>query len=197
MNHRRWLGMAAGLLLLTTAGLQAAEYTIDPMHSKVEFKVKHLGISTVTGRFEKFTGSFNYDPASVPASKAQASIDATTINTDVEKRDTHLKSPDFLDVAKFPTLTFVSTGVQDPTPEGFKLLGNLTLHGVTKPVVLDTQIGGLVDDPWGNKRAAFTASTTINRKDYGVSWNQQLKTGGLLVGEEVKIILEVEGIQKK
>ena len=197
MKHSKWLGVVAGIVLLATPGLRAAEYTIDPMHSKVEFKVKHLGISTVTGRFEKFSGSFSYDPAKVAASKAQATLDAASINTDVEKRDTHLKSPDFLDVAKYPTITFASTGVQDPTPEGFKLLGNLTLHGVTKPVILDTQVGGLVEDPWGNKRAAFTASTTINREDYGVSWNQQLKTGGLLVGEDVKILLEVEGVQKK
>src|SRR5438477_551039 len=119
MKRHSGLGWAVGLVLFGSVGLRAANYTIDPMHSKVEFKVKHLGISTVTGRFDKFTGTFSYDPAKMTASRAQAKIDASSVNTDVEKRDTHLKSPDFLDVAKYSELSFVSTGVQDPTPEGF------------------------------------------------------------------------------
>lgn len=191
------LALAVVLLSLGRASAQAASYSIDPVHSKIEFKVKHLSISTVSGRFEKYSGTFEYDLSNPSAWKAETHIEAASINTDVDKRDADLRSPNFLDVTKYPEIAFVSTGVKDAGKEGFKLMGNLTIHGVTKPVVLDTEIGGEVKDPWGGERAAFTASTKIDRRDYGIVWNKTLEGGGFLVGNEVKIILEVEGVKKK
>ena len=151
----------------------------------------------VAGRFTKFTGSFTYDAKNPKAWTADAAIDASSINTDNEKRDGHLKSPDFFDVAKFPELTFKSTKIADVKAGHAKLYGDLTMHGVTKAVVLDLEIGGVDKDPWGNDTAGFTATGTINRKDYGIVWNKALDSGGLLVGENVEIVLEVSGTAKK
>ena len=142
-------------------------------------------------------GSFLYDPANPSASKASATINATSINTRQTKRDDHLKSPDFLDVSKFPQIQFVSREIKEATPSSFKAVGDLTIRGVTKPVTLDVAVGGTAKDMYGNDRAAFSATTTINRKDFGLVWNKVLETGALVVGDEVKIALEVEGIQKK
>ncbi len=183
----------AGLI----APVRAAEYSIDASHSGVHFKIKHLAISTVTGRFEKFSGTFTYDPTDTPAWAATAKIEAASVNTDIEKRDDHLRSADFFSVDTYPLIEFVSTGVEKVEKESFKLMGNLTLHGVTLPVALDVEVGGTVKDPWGNERAGFTATTAINRKDFGLTWGKALETGGLVVGETVRIILEIEGIQKK
>lgn len=185
------------LTLLFPTFASAADYTIDPEHSKIGFKVKHLGISSVVGHFGSFTGNFIYDPQNVASSKAQASITAKSINTDQTKRDDHLRSPDFLNVEKSPEITFVSKEIK-PLNEGtFQVIGDLTINGITKSVVLDTEYGGSANDPWGNERAAFSASTTLNRKDFGIVWNKVLETGGLVVGEDVKISLEIEGIKKK
>jgi polyisoprenoid-binding protein YceI len=186
------------VLAFVLAGLSwAAEYTIDPAHSKVLFKVKHLGISSVTGRFKKFSGSYDFDQKKPGVAKATAKIDTASIDTDVEKRDTHLRSADFLDVQKYPEIAFVSKEVKENGNGKLKIVGDLTIHGVTRPVVLDAELGGVVKDPGGNERSAFTASTVINRKDFGLTWNKALETGGLLVGEEVQISLEVEGVRKK
>lgn len=197
MNHPERAYLAAAFLALSTGLSGAAEYTIDPAHSQAVFKVKHMTISTVTGNFDTLSGSFAFDSQNIKASKAAATIAAASINTGVDKRDAHLKSADFFDVEKFPQITFASkeiTGVKDT---GFKVAGDLTLHGVTRPVVLDVELGGMAKDPWGNERVAFTASTAINRKDFGLTYSQALETGGLLVGEEVQILLEVEGVLKK
>ncbi len=174
----------------------AAEYTIDADHSKVLFTIKHLGISSVSGEFQKFSGSFNFDPQSIEASTANAKIDTSSINTSVAKRDEHLKSPDFLDAAKFPEMTFSSKKITPVSAKRFKVSGDLTLHGVTQEVELDVKLGGLVKDPWGSERAAFTAAAKIDRRRFGVVWNKTLETGGLVVGNDIKIRLEVEGIKK-
>lgn len=175
----------------------SAAYDIDASHSSVMFKVKHLAISTVTGRFDKFSGTFHYDPKDTGAWKVEAKIEAASINTGIDKRDDHLRSADFFAVDTHAELAFVSKEVMDIQDDRFKVSGDLTLHGVTKSVVLNVEVGGTVKDPWGNERAAFTAETKINRKDFGLTWSKALETGGLVVGEDVKIILEIEGIQKK
>ena len=176
---------------------EPAEYVIDPDHSKVMFKVKHLGISSVTGRFEKFSGTIDFDPQDLRALKATATMETASINTDVVKRDDHLRSADFFDVKKFPYLSFVGREVREVQKDRFKIAGDLTIRGVTRPVVLDAEFGGVAKDPWGNSRAAFTAMTVIDRKDFGLTWNKLLESGGLLVGEDVRILLEIECIQKK
>ncbi len=185
------------LALLVASATWAADYAIDPAHSSVSFKIRHMVVSSVTGRFGKFSGSFSYDPKNLKASKAEAKIDAAGINTDNEKRDGHLRSADFFDVEKFPDVLFVSREIKDVKKDHFKIAGDLTLHGVTKSVTLDAEAGGTITDPGGNIRAGFSATTTINRKDYGIVWNKALEAGGATVGEDVKITLEIEGIQKK
>ena len=189
-----------GAVLLISAFLWAPSvwattYTIDKDHTTVSFKIRHL-FSKVEGTFNEFEGSFDYVPDHPEQWKASATIQAASINTRVDKRDTHLRSPDFFDVEKDPTLTFTSTKVTDATPTGAKLHGLLTIHGIEKPVVLDLEIHGEGKDPWGNIRSGFTAMTRIDRKDFGLTWNKALETGQLLVGEEVDIVLEVEGVAK-
>lgn len=181
------------LVLSLAAPLLAATYALDADHTTVSFKIRHL-LSHVQGRFNQFEGSFVYDPEKPESWKATVTVRAASIDTNVAPRDKHLRSADFFDVEKFPTLTFASTEATDVTPTSAKLNGLLTIHGVEKPAVFDLQIHGVAKDPWGNVRSAFTATTTINRKDFGLTWNQALETGQLLVGEEVTITLEVEGI---
>lgn len=173
----------------------AADYKIDPAHSSIGFKVKHLAISSVPGTFGEFSGTFSYDPANVAASKAEAQITVKSINTADVKRDDHLRSGDFLDTEKFPNITFKSQKVEGVSDSEFKAHGDLTIHGVTKPVVLNITYGGSAVDPWGNHRAAFVASTKINRKDFGLTWSKTLETGSLVVGDDVLITLEIEGIK--
>lgn len=191
-QHR--LGAILAMALL--AGPQAAgatTYKIDKDHSTVRFSIRHL-FSKVAGSFNDFEGAFSYVPGQPEQWKADAAIQAAGIDTNQAKRDQHLRSPDFFDVEKFPTMTFKSTTATDVTPTSAKLHGDLTMHGVTKPVVLDVVIHGEGKDPWGNVRSGFTGTTRVNRKDFGLGWNQTLETGQLLVGEDVDITLDVEGI---
>jgi polyisoprenoid-binding protein YceI len=171
---------------------QAITYTIDPSHSTAGFKVRHLMVSNVRGEFSNVTGTVVFDPAEPANSKVQASIDATTIHTRDEKRDAHLKSADFLDVEKFPTIDFVSTKITGSGDE-WKITGDLTIHGVTKSVVLNVEgPSAEAKDPWGNTKSGASASTKINRKEFGLEWNMALETGGVLVGEDITITLELE-----
>jgi polyisoprenoid-binding protein YceI len=176
---------------------EAATYDIDPDHSQVIFKVKHMGISTVTGRFDLFEGTYNFDEKDLDNSSVDVAIKTSSVNTNKQKRDDHLRSPDFLNVDKYPKITFKSKEIKKGQGDDFTIIGDLTINGVTKRVVLASEYGGKVMDPMGNERTAFTAETTINRKDYGISWNKTLDSGGLVVGDDVKITLEVEGIRKK
>ena len=184
-------------LLLAVCGVpaQAATYTVDPGHSSVTFKVKHL-LSNVQGTFHKYVGTVDYEPGKSESWKTGGTIDVRTVDTNEPKRDKHLLSADFFDAEKFPTVDFRSTGVKDVTATGVKLEGLITMHGVEKPIVLDVTFNGVGKDPWGNTRASFSAAGKINRKDFGINWNQALDNGGVLVGEEVKIELEIEAIQK-
>ena len=189
-----------GLLLMTgfffSSGVaESATYTIDRDHTTVGFKIRHL-FSNVRGTFDEFEGALEYEPGKPEQWKVTATVQAASINTNVEARDKHLRSSDFFDVEKFSTLTFKSTKVEEATKEGGKLHGLLAIHGVEKPVVLDLKINGVGKDPWGNVRAGFSATAKINRKDFGITWNEALETGGVLLGEEVEINLEVEGILK-
>jgi len=175
-------------LLLLSAAAYGADYTIDSAHSGASFGVRHMMVSTVRGHFSKLTGTVSYDPKNLAAAKVEATIDASTIDTREPKRDGHLKSPDFFDVAKFPTITFRSTKWTQSAGK-FKIAGDLTLHGVTKPVVLD------VDGPNGDAKSPIlgaTATTKISRKEFGLAWNKLLETGGAVVGDEVTITLDIE-----
>jgi len=174
----------------------AATWNIDPDHSNVGFKVRHLMVSNVKGSFEKIAGTVEIDDKDITKSKVEVSIDTNSINTNVKKRDEHLRSADFFDVAKFPTMTFASKKVAKAGKDKLKVTGDLTLHGVTKEVVLDVEGPSKESkDPWGNFRRGVTATTKINRKDFGLVWNKALETGGVAVGEEVNIILEIEMIK--
>jgi polyisoprenoid-binding protein YceI len=171
---------------------QAITYTIDPAHSTAGFKVRHLMVANVRGEFSKVTGTVVID-ASVPEnSKLEAHIDASTIHTRDEQRDAHLKSADFLDVEKFPEITFVSNKITGADGE-WKVTGDLTIHGVTKEVTLDVEgPAPEAKDPWGNVKTGASAATKISRKDFGMVFNMALETGGVMVGDEISITLEVE-----
>ena len=173
-------------------------WNIDTSHSGVHFSVRHMVIAKVRGVFDRWSGTVELDPAHPEAARVSVRIDAASINTREDKRDAHLRSADFFDVAQYPELTFESTkvakvdGVDD---ERYRVTGNLTIHGVTNEVVLDAESLGTARDPWGNERVAFQATTSINRKDFGLSWNQALETGGVLVGEKIEISLDIEAVK--
>ena len=173
----------------------ATTYTIDHDHSTVSFRIRHL-FAYVRGTFDQFEGTFDYVPGHPEQGQATATIQAASINTRVPDRDKHLRSADFFDVETYPTMTFTSTGVSDATPTSAKLHGLLTIHGVEQPVALDLAIHGEGKDSRGNVRSGFTATTTVNRKDFGVVWNKVVEAGRLLVGDEVEITIEVEGVSK-
>ena len=182
------------LVLEFAAAAHAANWKVDRSHTTVGFSVSHI-FTSVQGRFDRFDGTIVFDPAKPESAAVRATVEAASINTNNAKRDKHLRSGDFFDVGKHPTLSFESTGGVTGVKENRgKLAGNLTIHGVTRPVVFDVTFRGQGNDPWGNVRAGFAASLTINRKDYGLNWNEVLETGGLLVGEEVEIRIDVEGI---
>ncbi len=184
-------------LLLTTTTAFAAEYEIDPSHSMASFSVKHLMVSNVRGAISSAKGKVVYDQAHPENSSVEATIDPATINTNDQKRDAHLKSPDFLDVPANPLISFKSKRVTPTGPQQLKVLGDLTIHGVTKEVTLD--VDGPTEeivDPWGNKKRGASAITKINRKDFGLTWNKVLETGGVAVGEDVAITLDIEMTRK-
>jgi polyisoprenoid-binding protein YceI len=171
-------------------------WNIDPVHSVVEFKVRHMMISNVKGQFSKITGTLTLDEAHPENSNVETSIDVTSIDTRDAQRDAHLKSADFLDAEKFPAITFKSTSVKPAGAGRGTVEGDLTIHGVTRKVALDVE-GPTAPgkDPWGNTRVAVTATTKISRKDYGLVWNASLETGGVLVGDEVTITLDVQFVK--
>lgn len=170
-------------------------YQIDPAHTSVHFSVRHMMVSNVRGEFGKVSGTVRFDPDNPANSTVEATIDASSIATRDEQRDGHLKSADFLDVEKFPTITFQSTKIELHSG-GAKLTGNLTIHGVTHEITLDVE--GLtpeLKDPWGKLRIGASATGKLSRKDFGLNWNAALETGGVLVGDEVKITIDVEVVR--
>lgn len=194
---RRRMILAAVLCLAAPGLLHAAPWEFDPAHTGVHFKVRHLMVSSVRGEFEKVSGKIVYDEADVTKSSADIMIDAASVNTRVAKRDADLRSPNFLDVAKFPTIAFKSKRVEKTGNGTLKMTGDLMIHGVTKEVVLTVEgPTPAIKDPWGNARVGGQATTKINRKDFGLVWNATLETGGVVVGDEVEITIDVE-IYKK
>lgn len=171
-------------------------WQLDNSHSSVEFAVRHMMISTARGRFEEFSGQVNFDEQNPENSSVNVEIQAASINTRDGQRDGHLKSPDFLNVEQYPLITFKSTRVEKTNDSHGRIYGHLTIRDVTKEVVLDTEFVGKAKSPWGTTSAGFSASTSIDRKDWGLTWNAALETGGVLVGEQVKITIEVELIEQ-
>lgn len=182
--------------MATLAQQHKATWTLDPVHSSIEFSAKHMVITTVKGRFNKFEVSVNLDEAEPERSSVEARIDAASLDTRNEMRDADLRSPDFLDVEKHPYITFISKRIERRGEGRYVLVGDLTIRGVTREVALDTEFSGFVKDPWGNQRAGFAAETTLNRKDFGLTWNMALETGGLLVGDTVKVSIEAELVKQ-
>jgi polyisoprenoid-binding protein YceI len=184
--------------LALVASARAQTWNIDPVHSHVGFTVRHMVITKVEGEFKDFAGAITgFDGKNVATGSVDVTIQIPSISTDNNQRDTHLKSPDFFDAAKFPTMTFKSKKIVKGTGDKFTMIGDLTMKGVTKEVTLDCTFNGTVVDPQGNTRAGFSATTTINRQDYGVSWNNSLADGGLVVGNDVVIDLEIEAVRAK
>jgi polyisoprenoid-binding protein YceI len=169
-------------------------WTIDSAHTHVEFAVKHMMISTVKGRFSEVAGDIQLDEGTLTNSRVNIDINVASIDTREPQRDTHLRSADFFDVEKFPNLTFRGTVVEGSVDE-FKLTGDLTIHGVTRPVTLDVTHEGRAKDPWGGERIGFSAIGKIKRSDFGLTWNAALETGGFLVGDDVKISIDVEAVK--
>ncbi|MFZ5929513.1 MAG: YceI family protein [Acidobacteriota bacterium] len=187
--------LTLALALAAAPAALAQSYTIDSAHSKAQFSVRHMMVSNVRGEFSKMKGTIDYDEKDPSAIRIEATIEVASINTGEPKRDEHLKSPDFFDAAKYPVITFRSKSARK-TANGLAVTGDLTIHGVTKEVIL--QVEGPspeVRDPWGNFRRGATAAAKINRKDFGLTWNAALETGGVVVGDEVTITIDVEAVR--
>jgi polyisoprenoid-binding protein YceI len=180
------------------AAAAAETYSVDTAHTDITFKVRHMGISNVTGKFERFGGTFTVDPKNVKATTGNLTIDVNSINTGNAKRDGHLKSEEFFDAAHYPEIKFASKEVRDINEKDSTctLIGDLTIRGTTKEVALKVKGGGIMNDGWGNERAAFTATGKINRFDYGLKWNKTVETGNLVVGQDVELNLAFEGVRK-
>jgi len=195
-------GLTLAAMLLATLAVSAPAATttwqIDPAHTAAGFSVKHMMIATVRGQFKGVTGTVNWDDQDVGKSTVDVTIDANTVDTGEPKRDADLKSANFFDVAHYPTITFKSTKIEKISAAKMKVTGNLTIRGVTKPVVLDVEgPSGAIKDPWGNTRVALNATTTVNRMDYGAKWNANLDGGGVVVGDDVNINIDLEMIKKE
>lgn len=172
-------------------------WTIDTNHASAEFAARHMMVTTVRGQFRKITGTIEYDQQNPENAYVEAVIDAAAFDTGVTDRDNHLRSADFLDVENHPQLVFKSTKVEPTSESTAKITGDLTIRGVTRPVVIEAELIGVVDSPFGDTRVGFTGSTKINREDWGLTWNMALEAGGVLVGKEVKIMLDVQAILVK
>lgn len=191
----RKLTVIALALMLTAGMTQAATWSFDKAHSSVGFSVRHMVISKTVGTFNDYEGVIEFDGENVASGKVELTVQMASIDTDDEKRDGHLKTGDFFDVEKYPTMTFKSTKISNVKGSSFQMVGILTLKGVSKEVTFDCEFNGTLVDPWGNTRAGFSAETEINRQDFNVSFSKILDNGGLMVGDMVTIKLELEAIQ--
>ena len=174
--------------------MASENWQVDGAHSAVNLTVRHMVISKVRGRFTRWNAKLQLDTANLARSAVEVDIEAASIDTGVADRDNHLRSPDFLDVQKYPVLTYRSRRVEAPSKDRLRVVGDLTIRNVTREVVLDVEYGGQGKDPWGNQRAGFTATASLNRKDFGLTWNQALETGGVLVADRVDIEIELEAV---
>ena len=187
----------AAITFIGTAVAHAATFEIDPVHTTVQFAVRHMMVSNVRGTFGKVAGTVNLDETDPTKSSVEATIDASSIDTREPKRDAHLKGPDFLDVAKYPTITFKSKRVTKVADNQYQATGDLTIHGVTKEVVLDVDGSPhTISDPMGNVKMGGSAHTKINRKDFGIMWSKALDGGGVMVGDDIDITIDVELAKK-
>jgi polyisoprenoid-binding protein YceI len=171
-------------------------WDLDVGHSAIHFWVRHMVISKVHGRFSRWSGTLQLDELDLTRSSVDVRVDAASIDTQVADRDAHLRSPDFLDVAKHPELTFRSKRIERKGDGAYRVVGDLSLHGVTREVSLDAEFAGTGKDPWGNQRAGFSAKASLDRREFGLQWNAALETGGVLVGEKVEISIELEAVKK-
>lgn len=193
MNRK--LFAAAALSILAALPLQAETFAIDAGHSEVGFQVRHL-VSQTRGRFNEFAGTVDLDPKNLANSSVDFKIKAASIDTNVADRDKHLRGADFFDVEKYPEITFKSKSIKAAGNDTYNVLGTLTLHGVSKDITLPVTYLGQAKDPWGNVRAGFEAVTTLNRKDFGIVWNQAVDNGGVILGDDVKININLETVKK-
>ena len=196
---KSWISKTAitlALFVMLPVLAHADTWQIDPPHTNVEFTVRHMMISNVKGQFQKTVGTITVNGNDAASAQIDATIDASSVDTRVERRDMHLKSPDFLDVAKYPTITFKSTKVEADGPNKWKVTGDLTLHGVTKPVVLDVESSGAPVSMGGKTHAGASATTKIKRSDFGLTWNKAMEAGGVMVGDEVAISIDVEAVKQ-
>lgn len=189
-----WLGAMVWIPALAQA--EPARWNVDLDHSAIEFRVAHMVVSKTTGRFMDYAGFIEMDAEAGTVKAIEATIKTASVNTNHEKRDAHLRNADFFDVERYPTMTFKMKSYKK-TVEGYTALGDLTLHGVTKEITLVGHYNGATKDPWGNTRAGFSAEGKLNRKDFGMVWNKTLDNGGLVVGDEVQILLDIECIKAK
>jgi polyisoprenoid-binding protein YceI len=180
-------------LVLVAVPAMAATWDIDPVHSVLDFKIRHL-FSKTGGTFDQWEGTLEFDGENLATLGAEVTIQAQSINTQNDDRDEHLRSPDFFDVEQFPTITFVSKRAES-TEDGWVLVGDFTMHGVTREVAIPFEFHGSGEDPWGNRRAGFSGSLEIDRKEFGLVYNKTLDQGGLLLGDEVEIELEIEAVE--
>ena len=171
---------------------EKTKWIIDPSHSKVGFKVKHLMISNVYGNFREFEGEILTDGNDFSTAAISLKLNSASVDTEIPDRDTHLKSADFFDVVNYPEITFTGGKLKDLGDEMYELTGNLIIKGVSNPIILSVEFGGLLTDPWGNVKAGFSLTGKMNRKEWGLNWNTTLEAGGVLVGEEVKITCDIE-----
>jgi polyisoprenoid-binding protein YceI len=198
---KNWISRTLIVLVVVIAAPLAASadtWQIDPVHTTVGFSVRHMTISTVRGQFNKVAGTITANDNDPATAVIEATIDTASIDTHSPDRDSDLKSANFLDVAKYPTMTFKSKKIEAAGPGKYNVVGDLTLHGVTKEVTLAVEATGApIKDPWGNMRAGATATTTINRKDFGLTWNKMIEAGGAVVGDAVAVEIDVEAVKKK
>jgi polyisoprenoid-binding protein YceI len=195
--RRYFIALFACLALVLPQIAGAATYQLDSVHSSIQFKIRHLTVANVTGTFNNLKGSATIEGEDPATLKVEVTIEAASVNTGHEKRDEHLKTPEFLDVAKYPTITFVSKKVMKGDPGKLKITGDLTLHGVTRDITVDLE-GPTpeIKDPWGNFRRGASGTGKIDRRDFGITWNKSLDAGGLVMGNEVTIYVEVEWVKK-
>ena len=191
--NRQLVTLGVVVVLAVAGAACAGTYQVDPVHSTVGFSVKHLGISEVHGYFTNFSGTIEYDADKPEAAKAQGIVQVASVDTRVAARDKHLRSPDFFDAEKYPEIKFETISAVKGS-DGWVVKGRFTMHGTTREIELRGKVEGPVKDPWGKMRVGLSASTTINRQDYGVSWNQKLDAGGMVLGDQVAIELNIEGV---
>ena len=195
MSSTKMTAFGAAVVSAMVIGASAATFQVDPAHTTVAFSIKHLGISEVHGAFTNFTGAIEYDAAKPEATKATGTILVPSIDTGNKMRDDHLRTPEFFDAAKFPEIKYEATSAEK-VDGNWVVKGKLTMHGVTKEIAAKGELSGPVQDPWGKTRIGIAATATLDRQDYGVSYNKTLDKGGLMVANEVKIRLDIEAVQQ-